>query len=108
MGTLPNTRYVCLYPMGVLLNEPVMEKAGGDIRKAAPNILVIGLGSGVGPAVFAHHFPEASITVVDIDKVVNEMVVDHYPFIDWLTTQKTSDGRPAGIGCQRCPSIRAV
>ena len=56
--------------------------------------MVIGLGSGVGISLLAHHFPEASIAVVDIDQVVIEMVLDHYPFIAWLSQQKTSDGRP--------------
>ncbi|MFW5845098.1 MAG: hypothetical protein ACOCXJ_02625, partial [Planctomycetota bacterium] len=71
-GTLSNTKYTCLYPSAVLLNEGLMQAAGGDYRKAAPNILIIGLGSGIGIALYAHHFPEASITVVDIDRVVNE------------------------------------
>lgn len=93
-GTLPNTRYVCIYPIGVLANEPLMAAAGGDPRKAAPHILIIGMGSGVGPALYAHHFPEAAITVVDIDPTVNEMVLDYYPFLRWLTTQTTSDGSP--------------
>lgn len=93
-GTLPHTRYVCLFPAAVLLNKSVMQAAGGDHKKAAPNIIIVGLGSAVGISVLAHHFPEASITVVDIDQVVIDMVHDHYPFIDWLTTQKCSDGRP--------------
>lgn len=99
-GTLPNTKYVNLFPAGVLLNQPLMAAAelaangAPDAwRQAKPNILVVGLGSGVGIAVLTHHFPEASITVVDIDRVVIELVHDHYPLLRWLETQKTSDGR---------------
>jgi hypothetical protein len=97
-GTLPNTKYVNLFPAGVLLNQKVMAAAGADgdpeaWRRAKPNILVVGLGSGVGIAVFAHHFPEASITVVDIDRVVIGLVHDHFPLLRWLETQKTADGR---------------
>ena len=93
-GTLTNTKYVCMFPSAVLLNRRVMEEAQGDPRKAKPNIIIVGLGSAVGISVLAHHFPEASIKVVDIDQVVIDMVYDHYPFIEWLSKQKCSDGRP--------------
>lgn len=99
-GTLPKTKYVSLFPAAVLLNQQVMAQAEAAAqgqpdawRKAKPNILVVGLGSGVGISVFAHHFPEASITVVDIDRVVIELVSDHYPLLRWLQTRKTADGR---------------
>ncbi len=93
-GTLPNTKYVCLFPASVLLNRDVMAEAENDPRKAKPNIIIVGLGSAIGISVFAHHFPEASITVVDIDQAVIDMVYDHYPFIEWLSKQTCSDGRP--------------
>jgi hypothetical protein len=93
-GTVTNSPYIRLFPIGMLLNQELMSKAGGDINKAAPKVLVIGLGSGIGIANIAHHFPNASITVVDIDRVVEEMVRDHYPFISWLLTQKLADGTP--------------
>lgn len=99
-GTLPHTKYVNLFPAGILLNRQLMAAADAAApndpeswRKAKPNILVVGLGSGVGIAVFAHHFPDASITVVDIDQVVIELVRDHYPLLQWLEGQKTADGR---------------
>ena len=93
-GTLSNSAYVRFFPLGVLFNEPLLAAAGGDLAKATPNILVVGLGSGVGIAVLAHHCPQASITVVDIDRRVEEMVVDHIPLLRWLTTATTADGRP--------------
>jgi len=93
-GTLANSAYVRLYPAAVLLNDRLMREAGGDPARAKPDILVIGLGSGVGISVYAHHFPEACVTVVDIDPTVIRMVRDHHPFIDWLAEQETSDGRP--------------
>jgi hypothetical protein len=93
-GTLPNTKYVNLFPLGVLLNDRLMAEAKNDFRAAKPKVIVIGLGSGIGIAVLAHHFPHAEITVVDIDQVVNDMVVDHYPLLRWLTTQKNADGTP--------------
>lgn len=93
-GTLPKSPYVSIFPAGILLNDRLMTEANDDPRQAKPNILVVGLGSGVGISVLAHHFPEASIAVVDIDRVVIDMVVDHYPFIAWLRQQQTSDGRP--------------
>ena len=93
-GTLANSAYVRFFPLGVLFNAPLMEAAGGDLAKATPNILIVGLGSGVGIAVLAHHCPQASITVVDIDQKVEDMVVDHIPLLRWLTTATTADGRP--------------
>jgi len=92
-GTLPHTRYVCLYPLATLLTQRLMREAGGDPRRAAPKVLVVGLGSGVGLSVLAHHFPNASMTTVDIDQVVIDMVRDHYPMLRWLEQQKTSDGQ---------------
>lgn len=93
-GTLPNSAYVRFLPVGVLLNDALMTKAGNDLRKADPHILVIGLGSSAGILVLAHHFPQASITVVDIDQKVIDMVREHVPLTNWLTTQKTADGSP--------------
>lgn len=86
-GTLTTNRYIALFSAGVLLNEPLMRAAGGDPRAAAPRIFVVGLGSGSGIAYLAHHFPKAIITVVDIDRVVVEMVRDHYPLLRWLEQQ---------------------
>ena len=93
-GTLTKSAYVNMFSAGLLLNDRLMAEANGDPRQAKANILVVGLGSGVGISVLAHHFPEASIAVVDIDQVVIEMVLNHYPFIAWLSQQTTSDGRP--------------
>ncbi len=93
-GTLPNSAYVRFLPVGVLLNESLMSKAGNDQRRVDPHILVIGLGSSAGILVLAHHFPEAAITVVDIDQKVIDIVRDHVPLTNWLTTQKTADGSP--------------
>lgn len=93
-GTLPNSAYVRFFPAGVLLNNALMAKAGSDIRAADPHVLIIGLGSSAGILVLAHHFPNASITVVDIDEKVNSIVRDHVPLARWLETQKTADGSP--------------
>ncbi len=93
-GTVTNSSYIRLFPLGVLLNQALMTKAGGDVQKVDPKIMVIGLGSGVGIANLAHHFPNASITVVDIDQVVEDMVRDHYPLLAWLLTQKLPNGEP--------------
>ena len=93
-GTLPNSAYVRFFPAGVLLNNALMAKAAGDVRAADPHVLVIGLGSSAGILVLAHHFPNASITVVDIDEKVNSIVRDHVPLTRWLETQKTADGSP--------------
>lgn len=93
-GTLTNTRYICLFPIGVLMNQRLMAEANNDYRATKPKILIVGLGSGTGIGILAHHFPQAEITVVDIDGVVNDMVVDHYPLLRWLTTQKNDAGAP--------------
>jgi spermidine synthase len=93
-GTVTNSPYIRLFSAGVLLNERVMAPAGNDPQFAQVRILVVGLGSGVGIAHLAHHFPQASITVVDIDAVVEEMVRDHYPLLAWLETQRLDDGSP--------------
>ena len=93
-GTLPNSAYVRFFPCGVLLNQALMAKAGSDARAADPHVLVIGLGSSAGILVLAHHFPNAAITVVDIDQKVNDVVRDHVPLTRWLETQKTADGSP--------------
>ena len=92
-GTVTNSPYIRLFPIGVLLNNDVMTRAGGDLQKADPKILVIGLGSGIGIANLSHHFPNASITVVDIDQVVEDMVRDNYPLLAWLLTQKLASVR---------------
>lgn len=104
-GTLVHTPYILMYPTGILLNARLMAEgekaalAAGDTKENAyrytrPRILVVGVGSGAGLALLAHHFPEASVVSVDIDPLVNSMVTDYYPLIRWLTTQKTSDGVP--------------
>jgi hypothetical protein len=93
-GTLPNSAYVRFFPVGVLLNKRLMAAAGEDPVKVAPNILVVGLGSSVGVLGLAHHFPQASISVVDIDLQVEEAVRARVPLVRWLETQKTADGRP--------------
>ena len=93
-GTLPNSHYVRFFPVGVLLNNALMAKAGGDQLKADPHILVIGLGSSAGLLVLAHHFPQAVITCVDIDQKVIDIIHDHVPLTRWLQTQKTADGSP--------------
>ena len=93
-GALTNSAYIRLFPTGVLMNQALMAKAGGDFRKAAPRVLVVGLGSGIGLAALAYHFPQAAITVVDIDQVVVDMVRAHFPLLEWLSTQKTADGSP--------------
>jgi predicted membrane-bound spermidine synthase len=93
-GTLVNATYACLFPLAVLLNDRLMAQANGEARAARPNLLMVGLGSGAGVALLAHHFPEASLTVVDIDREVVAMALRHYPFLRWLQEQRTSDGRP--------------
>ena len=93
-GTVTNSAYIRLFPVGVLLNNDLMTRAGDDLQKVDPKILVVGLGSGIGIANLAHHFPQASITVVDIDHVVEDMVRDHYPLLAWLLTQKLANGEP--------------
>ncbi len=92
-GTLVSTPYLYLFPIGVLLNSQRMNRFKQDVRLADPNILIIGLGAGAGVSILAHHFPQASITVVDIDAAVIEGVREHYPFLRWLETQRTQDSR---------------
>ena len=103
-GTLSHTRYPNLFPIGVLLNNSLFEDpaAQEDWHQASFDCLIVGLGSGVGVSVLLHHFPNASITVVDIDQVVIDMVEDYYPFLHWMSGAgsadgvgpKTADGRP--------------
>ncbi len=93
-GTLTSSMYALTFPAAALLNRSLMSKAGGDPAKAAPRVLIVGLGAGAGIAVLAHHFPEASLTVVDIDPVVIQIAEEGYPYLRWLRTQKTTDGRP--------------
>ncbi len=80
-GTVNASPYISLFPAGLLLNERLMAAAGGDLAKAEPRILIVGLGSGVGPAHLFHHIPKAKITVVDIDREVLHMVRAHYPLL---------------------------
>lgn len=93
-GTLPNSAYVRFFPVGLLLNQTLMAPAGGDLHRTAPRILIIGLGSSVGVLGLAHHVPQASITVVDIDREVEAAVREHVPLARWLEQQKTADGSP--------------
>lgn len=83
-GSLTHTRYIALYPTAILLNQQLLSAVGGDWRATKPRILIVGLGSGVGAAILAHHLPGAHITVVDIDQVVIDMVRDHFPLLRWL------------------------
>lgn len=83
-GTLTTNRYLTIFPAGVLLNDQLMRAAGGDPRTVAPSICIVGLGSGSGIACLLHHFPKAMITVVDIDRVVIELVRDHFPLLRWF------------------------
>ena len=83
-GALNNSAYISLFPVGVLANERVMTAAGGDLAQAKPEILIVGLGSGVGIANLAANVPQARITVVDIDAEVIAMVRAHYPLLQWL------------------------
>ncbi len=93
-GTLTHTKYITLFPTGILLNERLMAAAGGQLRATSPRILVVGLGSGIGIATLAHHLPDAAISVVDIDVEVIDAVLASYPLLRWLTTQTTSRGEP--------------
>lgn len=105
-GTVVQSRYICSYPLGVLLDQEVMREADGDPARAAPQILIVGLGSGAGAAMFTHHFPNAAITIVDIDEVVIEMVRDHYPFLRWLEQQTVPDDADAPTAGK--PRLRLV
>lgn len=93
-GCLSNSAYIRLFPISVLLNQHLMAAANNDSHATKPRIMVVGLGSGIGIATLAYHFPKAAITVVDIDQVVVDMVKDHYPFLHWLNEQKLEDGTP--------------
>jgi hypothetical protein len=93
-GPVNNSPYISLFPFGVLMNKRVMAAANDDPAAASPRILIVGLGSGIGIANLAYHFPQASITVVDIDGVVRDLVMDHYPLLRWLTTQTNAKGEP--------------
>lgn len=77
-GTLNNSAYISMFAAGILLNRSV---------PAAPKVMVVGLGSGVGIAQIAHHFPQATIDVVDIDPAVIAMVRGHFPLLAWLESQ---------------------
>jgi hypothetical protein len=77
-GTLNSSAYISMFAAGLLLNSTVPE---------APQVLVVGLGSGVGIAQIAHHFPRANIEIVDIDPAVINMVREHYPLLAWLESQ---------------------
>ena len=92
-GTVSNSPYVRLFPLSLLLNNALCAQVA-DPRLVKARILVVGLGSGAGIAVLAHHFPNLAITVVDIDHKVVDIVKGHFPLIDWLSTQKRDDGEP--------------
>jgi hypothetical protein len=93
-GTVSNSPYVRLFPLTMLLNNQLVAAANNDPRQVTGRILVVGLGSGAGIAVLAHHFPNLAITVVDIDHKVVDIVRAHFPLIHWLSEQKRADGEP--------------
>ncbi len=84
-GPLNNSAYISLFPAGLLLHA-------GSVP-TQPRVLVVGLGSGIGIAQLAYHFPGAAIDVVDIDAAVIEMVRTGYPLLAWLEGQRLADGR---------------
>lgn len=93
-GTLATAGCFWLYPIAVLA-QPGRTRLGHAVpTAAAPRILVVGLGAGAGIGVLAHHFPNASMSVVELDALVLETTLAHYPLVRWLTTQRTADGRP--------------
>ncbi len=92
-GTLPNSAYVRMFPLCLLLNDGLMGTVA-EARLARADVLVVGLGSGVGIGVLAHHFPNVAVTVVDIDRKVEDSVMAHHPLLNWLTTQTLADGTP--------------
>lgn len=93
-GTLNNSAYISMFAAGILLNRTV---------PAAPKVLVVGLGSGVGIAQIAHHFPQAHVEVVDIDPAVIDVVRGHYPLLAWLESQ----GRVAFVAKDARAHMRA-
>jgi spermidine synthase len=92
-GTLTSTTYFHLYPAALLLHERLMREAQGRLSAARPRMLMVGLGIGAGVSLLAHHVPQASTDVVEIDPEVVAMVREHYPFLRWLEGQRTEDGR---------------
>lgn len=93
-GTLNNSAYISMFAAGILLNRTL---------PAAPKVLVVGLGSGVGIAQIAHHFPRSHVEVVDIDPAVIEIVREHYPLMAWLEAQ----GRVAFVARDARAHVRA-
>lgn len=84
-GPVNNSPYITFFPAGLLLNRSVPK---------APKVLIVGLGSGIGIAQVAYHFPEASIEVVDIDPAVIAMVRQQFPLLAWLEGRRTAAGEP--------------
>lgn len=68
----------CAYPYGWLL---------GGIANPFASALMIGLGSGAGAVQFLFNFPDADLTVVEIDPVMAEVALRAFPLLDYYINQ---------------------
>lgn len=92
-GTLLGNSYVYCFAAAILLNRELvrMSQAPTD---APARIFMAGMGAGVGISFLLHHFPQASVTVVEKHASVIELAKRHYPLLSWLTGEDASiDGR---------------
>lgn len=63
-----------MYPIGWLL---------GAIQDPYASVLMVGLGCGVGAVQLLANFPEVDVTVIEIDPVMVQMAVDHFPLLEY-------------------------
>lgn len=55
----------------------------GAVHNPCASVLMIGLGSGAGAVQLLYNFPDVDVTVVEIDPVMVQMAIDHYPLITY-------------------------
>lgn len=55
----------------------------GAVHNPYASVLMVGLGSGAGAVQLLYNFPDVDVTVVEIDPVMAQMAIDHYPLISY-------------------------
>lgn len=81
-------------PNKAVFEYPGMMLASLPVNPAAKRVLMLGLGGGFLPGLFARHLPQYQLTVVELDIMVLELAQTYFGFVPGPTVEvKIADGR---------------